>query len=102
MEGRNCARSIAAITPPVDSVLLMTPPSVTEALVNELVPAGIKRVWMYRAAGTGAVSPKAVEFCRANQIEVVAGECPFMFLPGSAWYHQLHGLIRKITGTYPA
>ena len=100
MEGRDCAASLAAVAPPVDSVLLMTPPPVTDALVREFLPAGIKRVWMYRAVGAGAVSKNAVDFCRANHIDVVAGECPMMFLPGAAWFHRLHGLVRTITNSY--
>jgi hypothetical protein len=24
-----------------------------------------------------------------------------MFLPEAGWIHRLHGLVRKITGTYP-
>src|SRR3984957_472666 len=39
-------------------------------------------------------SSKAVEFCRARGIQVVPGECPFMFLRNG-------GFIRKITGSYP-
>ena len=56
---------------------------------------------MYRA-GTdgGAVSSKAVEFCRAHGMHVVPGECPYMFLP-KAGFHRIHGFIRKITGRYP-
>jgi hypothetical protein len=56
---------------------------------------------MYRAAGKGAVNAKAVAFCEEHGIRVVPGECPFMFLPETATFHRLHGLIRKITGRYP-
>jgi predicted CoA-binding protein len=101
MDGRECAASLAAVTPPVDSVLLMTPPSVTEALAQEFPAAGVRRVWMYRAAGAGAVSPNAVVFCEGNGIDVVPGECPMMFLPGTPWFHRMHGLIRRIAGSYP-
>lgn len=97
MEGRLCVPSIAALEPPVDSVLLMTPPSVTEALVGDCAVAGVKRIWMYRAAGAGSVSKRAVEFCRANGMDVVPGECPMMFLPGAAWFHRLHGFVRRIS-----
>lgn len=101
MDGRTCAASLALVAPPVEAVLLMTPPTVTEVLVRECVPAGVRRVWMYRAAGAGAVSQPALEFCAANGIEVVPGECPLMFLPGTPWFHRLHGFVRKISGTYP-
>jgi hypothetical protein len=56
---------------------------------------------MYRAVGRGAVSPEAVSFCEANGMSVVAGQCPLMFLPGAAWFHRFHGLVKKIAGSYP-
>jgi hypothetical protein len=83
-------------------VLLMTSPSVTDTVVRECAVAGVKRVWMYRATGTGAVSGEAVKFCEAEGIEVIPGECPFMFLPEGSWIHRLHGFVRKITGGYPS
>lgn len=101
IDGRPCAPSLVAVTPPVESVLLMTSPSVTEALANEFPSVGIKRVWMYRAVGSGAVSPNAVVFCEANGIDVVPGECPMMFLEGTPWFHRVHGLVRRIAGSYP-
>lgn len=63
--------------------------------------ARVRRVWMYRAAGAGAVSAGAVAFCVANQISLVPGECSFMFLPGTPWFHRLHGFVKKIAGPYP-
>jgi uncharacterized protein len=102
MEGRPCVASIAAVDPPAESVLMMTPPSVTEALVGDCMAAGVKRIWMYRAAGAGTVSQRAVAFCHANGIQIVPGECPMMFLPDTPWFHRLHGFVRRITGTYPA
>jgi hypothetical protein len=101
IDGLPCAVGVASITPPPAGVLMLTTPEVTEALVAECAKAGVKRVWMYRAAGKGAVSPAAVDFCRRNHIDVVAGECPFMFLPDTQWFHRLHGAFRKIAGTYP-
>jgi len=32
---------------------------------------------------------------------VVPGFCPLMFFPDTAWFHRLHGLVMKITGSYP-
>lgn len=97
IEGAQCFPSIADVAPPVDSALLMTPPDVTDSLVWECAKAGVRRVWIYRHAGTST----AVKFCEDSGISVISGECPYMFLPGGAWIHKVHGLIRKIGGTYP-
>jgi uncharacterized protein len=99
--GRRCFGRVQDIEPPVEAVLLMTSPEVTETVVCECAEAGVRTIWMYRATGKGAVSSKAVEFCQQHGIRVVPGECPFMFLPGSAGVHRFHGFVRKITGRYP-
>jgi hypothetical protein len=62
----------------------------------------VKRVWLHRGGGPGAVSPAAVAACQETGMKVVAGECPFMFLCGSSFPHNIHGWIKKLTGSYPA
>ena len=99
VDGRECFAHVWEIQPPVEAALLMTSPDVTDEIVRDCAEAGIKRVWMYRAAGPGAVSNNALAFCRENGIEVVPGECPFMFLGYPGAIHTLHGFIRKITGS---
>ena len=101
IEGVRCFDSVRAIEPPLTSVLLMTTPAVTGKVVRECAEAGVERVWMYGAGKPGAVSAEAVGFCESKGIAVIPGECPFMFLPAGAWYHRVHGWVKKITGTYP-
>ncbi|MGC2477735.1 MAG: CoA-binding protein [Candidatus Sulfotelmatobacter sp.] len=100
MLGHRCFARVQDIQPPVEGALLMTSPAVTETVVADCAEADIRRVWMYRAAGEGAVNANAVDFCRQHEIELVPGECPFMFLPSNG-FHGIHGLIRKITGQFP-
>ena len=100
IDGIPCVPAVTAIQPRPDGALLMVPPQVTERVVRDCAEAGIGRVWMYRAGGDGAVSPAAIQFCVDNNISLVAGECPLMFLKG-AGFHSIHGWWRKITGTYP-
>jgi len=101
IEGRPCFARVGAIDPPVESALLLTSPAVTEEVVRDCAAAGVRHVWMYRAAGAGAVSAHALAFCRENGINVIPGECPLMFFPRAAWFHRLHGWIRRITRSYP-
>ena len=102
IEGRHCFERIGEITPPVDAVLMLTPPAVTNEVVHDCAAAHVTHVWMYRATGAGSVSPEAVEYCQANGIQVVAGECPFMFFPDCGFVHRVHGFVRRITGRYPS
>ena len=99
--GQHCFARIQDVQPAVDTALLMTASNVTDSVVSDCAQAGVRRIWMYRAGGRGAVSPSAVAFCHEHGIQVVPGQCPFMFLPGAAGIHKFHGFIRKITGRYP-
>lgn len=101
VEGQRCFAHVKDIQPPVEGALLMTDAAAIDELVRECADAGITKVWLYRGVGTGSVSADAVRFCEAHGISVVPGECPFMFLPGSAIVHRFHGFVRKITGAYP-
>jgi len=101
VQGRRCFARLQDIQPPVEAALLMTSPEVTDAVVRDCVDAGIRQVWMYRGMGNGAVSERAVGFCQERGMEVIPGECPFMFLPGTAGVHRFHGFLHKIFGRYP-
>lgn len=99
--GRRCFARVQHIQPPPDWALLLTSPSVTNSVVRDCAEAGIKRIWMYRGGGQGAVNPEAVEFCRAKGMEVIPGACPFMFLPPVRSVHWVHRCFSKLLGHYP-
>jgi predicted CoA-binding protein len=102
VEGRPAARRVGEVQPPPEAALLMTPPAATDQVVRECAEAGVKRVWMHRGGGAGAVSPEAVVFCRERGIEVVDGECPFMFLPETSWFHGVHRFFKRLGGRLPS
>ncbi len=101
IEGLPCARRVQDIDPPVGRALLLTSPDVTEQVVKDCHEAGIRRIWMYKASGHGAVSERAVEYCTLHGIDVVPGYCPYMFLQQAGWFHKFHGFLVKLTGQYP-
>ena len=101
IEGKRCFAHVREIEPPVDAVLLFTRPDCTPYIVDECIESHVHHVWMHRGGGVGAVNDEAVGRCRENGINVVAGECPLMFLPNAGWPHRFHGFIRKISGSYP-
>ncbi len=101
IEGQPCFAHVQDIVPPVEGVLVMTAAQASEEVVRDCAKAGVSRVWLHRGAGIGAVSQNAVDFCQQNGIGVVAGFCPYMFLPETAFIHRLHGFGKKLIGSYP-
>ena len=93
IEGRRCYARVADIQPPVEGALLLTAPVITQRVAQECQSAGIDHLWIYRDI--------AVPDCEAAGTSVVAGECPFMYLPRSGFIHGFHGFCRKLAGTYP-
>jgi predicted CoA-binding protein len=95
--GAPCYESVRAISPPVDGVLVMTSRGMTEAVVRECNEAGVHRIWI----GLGSDTPQAAEAGRQGGNAVIAGYCPYMFLPNAAWVHRLHGGLLKLVGQFP-
>ncbi len=102
IDGQRCYASVGEIDPPVEGALIMTKPGVAEQVVEQCAAAGIHHVWLYGGmAGPGAVSRAAIDYCATHDIDVVAGQCPYMFLADTPFVHTLHGLGKKLTGRYP-
>ncbi len=77
IEGIPCVAAVADLPDDVASISVITPPAVTEQVVEAAIGKGIKNVWMQ----PGAESPKAVERCREAGINVIAdGSCILVVL----------------------
>lgn len=77
IEGVACVPSVMDLPGDVKSISVITPPQVTEQVVEMAARKGIKNVWMQ----PGAESDAAVEACRRNGISVIAdGTCILVVL----------------------
>ncbi len=72
VEGIPCVSGVSRLPPEVSSISVITPPAVTEKIVEEAIEHGIANIWMQ----PGAESPAAVERAQENGINVIAdGSC---------------------------
>jgi predicted CoA-binding protein len=77
IEGVTCVATVLDLPDDVQSISVITPPPVTERVVDEAIRKGIKHVWMQ----PGAESDKAVAACEAAGINVIAdGSCVLVVL----------------------
>ncbi len=101
LDGQRCFARVQDIQPRVDGVLVVTSSKYTDQIVHDCAEAGVTRVWLHRGEGIGAVTDEAVKFCKEHGISVVDGQCPFMFLPQTPFFHKIHGFVKKLSGSYP-
>ena len=77
VEGSACVASVLDLAEEVRSISVITPPAVTERVVEEAIRKGIRNVWMQ----PGAESERAVAACKAAGINVIAdGSCVLVVL----------------------
>lgn len=77
VEGLTAYQSLSALPEPVKSISIITPPHVTETIVEEAHEAGVELLWMQPAAE----SPAAVDRAAALGMNVIAdGSCVLVVL----------------------
>jgi predicted CoA-binding protein len=69
VQGRKSYPSLRDLPERVEAVSIITPPEVTEGIVEEAAAAGVKRIWMQ----PGAESVRAVSRARQLGLDVIAG-----------------------------
>ena len=77
VEGLQAYASLAALPKPVRGISVITPPQVTEDIVEQAIVSGVKNIWMQ----PGAESKAAVAAAQAAGLNVIAdGSCLLVVL----------------------
>ena len=101
-ESDRCYPNLQSIPGGVDGVVIITRPETTERIVHDCRAAGVRRVWMHQSLAQGSsVSPAAVEYCRQQEISVIAGACPMMYGAGVDFGHTCMRWILRLSGGLP-
>ncbi len=98
LHGDPCYKTLSAIPGGVDAVFIMNSPDISEAIVDEAIQLGIKRVWMHNNTLMGSsASEAAVERCNQAGVSVIAVGCPMMFVQPDFFHGCMRSYIR-LTG----
>ncbi|MBC8000803.1 MAG: CoA-binding protein [Leptolyngbya sp.] len=79
--GLTSYKSLSELPEQVDSISIITPPAVTEQVVEDAIAAGAKHIWMQ----PGAESLKAIERAEEAGLTVISGGPCLMVVMG---YHE--------------
>ncbi len=77
IEGVPCYSDVASLPDEVDCLSIITPPAVTETVVQQAIDTGIRHLWMQ----PGAESPAAIQSAEDAGLNVIAdGSCLLVVL----------------------
>jgi predicted CoA-binding protein len=77
IEGVACVEKVGDLPDEVKSLSVITPPKITEQVVEEAIARGIEHIWMQ----PGAESAAAVDRCKEAGVNVIAdGSCVLVVL----------------------
>lgn len=77
IEGLNCVDSVSSLPDKVKSISVITPPKITEQVVEDAIAKGIQNIWMQ----PGAQSPEAVDKGLKSGLNIIAdGTCALVVL----------------------
>jgi predicted CoA-binding protein len=92
-----CYPDLLSLPEPVEGVVVVMPQAAIDKIIQDVVAAGIPRVWLQK----GAESEAAIRYAEEQGISVVHGECILMFAEPTAFGHRMHRWIWKILGNLP-
>ena len=81
IEGLPCYADLMSLPTRVHGISIITPPPISESIVDQAAAAGIKHLWMQ----PGAESPAAIERADALGLNLIAGDACFLVVKG---YHE--------------
>jgi predicted CoA-binding protein len=77
VEGAPTVATVDELPPEVESVSIITPPKVTEKVVEAAIAKGIRNIWMQ----PGAESEAAIDACERAGVNVIAdGSCALVVM----------------------
>lgn len=72
VEGQKCFARLADIPHQPDAISVITPPAVTESIIDQAIALGIRHIWMQ----PGAESAAAIDSCESASVNLIhSGPC---------------------------
>jgi len=96
-EGDKCYHSLSDLPNDVTALHINTKPEHTQTLVEAAFQKGISNIWVQQ----GAVDKQAYKYGKEKGLNMVSGQCIFMYSGEVKGPHKFHGFLKKVFGMYP-
>jgi predicted CoA-binding protein len=100
-DGDPCYPDLASVPQPLDGVVIVNRPEVTDSIIRECAALGIKRVWVHRSMMGNSSSENAERLCREHGIALIPAGCPMMFCEPVDVFHKCMRWWMRTNRTLP-
>lgn len=98
IEGTVCVGTVRGLEPLPKAALLVLPEAALFTALEDCIQAGIPRVWVPFPPRRSR--PRLLERAVDNNVRLILGFCPLMFLSGTGLIHRFHGFIETHSRAY--
>jgi uncharacterized protein len=97
IDGDRCYPDVSGIPADVNSLLILNSRSHTVPIVKAAVEKGIHNIWIQQMSET----PEAIDIAKSGNVNLITGQCIFMFAEKVEGFHRFHRGMKKIFGALP-
>jgi uncharacterized protein len=98
INGTKCYASVKKIEGGVDAAFIIMNTEHVDAALQDCIDAGIQHIWIHQGIKP---NESLVNQAFEKNLNVITGYCPFMFLAGTQFPHNIHVFFLKLFGKYP-
>jgi uncharacterized protein len=97
INGERCYQHISELPSHVSSLLILNSKENTRSIVKEALSRGMNNIWIQQMSDT----PEALKLASKGNVNLVHGQCIFMFAEKVEGFHKFHRGVKKFFGALP-
>jgi predicted CoA-binding protein len=92
IDGAKCYPTISSLPDTVDAVIIIIKGEKAKDILNETINKGVKNIWLHQ--GCDLKKPEVITM--GKDINLISGECAFMWLQPVEGFHKFHRFVRSL------
>ncbi len=92
INGAKCYPTISSLPEAVDAVIIIIKGEKAKDILNDSINKGVKNIWLHQ--GCNLKNPETITM--GKNINLILGECAFMWLQPVEGFHKFHRFLRNL------
>jgi predicted CoA-binding protein len=101
VENEKAYPNITSIGEKIGGVVIASPPSSAQSIVEECLGLGIRRIWFHSSVNQGSLDHEVADFAEKKGMDVIRTGCPLMYIEPVDFPHKCIKWVLNLTGKIP-